>query len=77
MRDTAASKQLLPPQEQLTTVAAPSLSEKMGGDAVPWNDSPDIDVPKAPSPPVQHKPAAPSKPPISKKGGQKIAGARR
>jgi hypothetical protein len=79
MRDAAASQQLLPPQEQLRTVAEPSLKEKMGGDEVPdhpFDDPFDIDVPKASAPSVQHKPAA-QKPPINKKGVQKIAGARR
>jgi hypothetical protein len=61
----------------MQTVAEPSLSEQMGGNKVPYNDPVDIDVPKAPSPPVQHKPAAPLEPAITKKGVQKIAGARR
>jgi hypothetical protein len=77
MRDMAASQQLLPPQEQLTVVAEPPLSEKMGDGMPPWNDSPDID---APAPKDQSglraalkKSAAPS---INKKGVQKISARR-
>jgi hypothetical protein len=77
MRDATASQQLLPPEEQLRTVEAPTLSQQMGGDKVPWNNDPVIDAPKAPSPPVQSKPAAVQKSLTNKKGHQKITGAHR
>jgi hypothetical protein len=67
-----------PKAESLPGVEAviePPLAEQMN-DAVPWNDSPDINVPKTPSPP-QHKPAVAQKPTITRKGVQKIAGGRR
>jgi hypothetical protein len=74
MRDAAAAPQQLLPA-QLSAVEEPPLSEKMGDDAVLWNDSPDIDAPKAAaSSALPHKPAT-SK--INKKGIQKLAGARR
>jgi hypothetical protein len=68
-----------PPKTDLPgtkVVTEPSLSEQMR-DEVPWNDSPDIDTPKTASPPMQHKPTAPQKPSINKRGVQKIAGGRR
>jgi hypothetical protein len=60
------------PQSGIQTVEPPSLREQMD-DEVPWNDSPDINVPKADSPPAQSQPAALQKPLINKKGVQKIA----
>jgi hypothetical protein len=63
------------PQSGIQTVEPPSLAEQMN-DEVPWKDSPDINVPKAPSPPTQHVPAESPKP-VTKKGVQKIAGASR
>jgi hypothetical protein len=67
MRDVAA-----PPQQllsaQMTTVAEPSTSEKMGGDKVPYDDPIGIDVPKAPTPSA--------KPAMTKKGVQRVAGRR-
>jgi hypothetical protein len=57
----------------MKTVAGPSLAEQMG-DEVPWNDSPDINVPKASSP--QAPEAVVQKPTINKRGAQKIAASR-
>jgi hypothetical protein len=63
------------PLPGVKAVAEPSLGEQMN-DEIPWNDSPDINVPKAPSPPLQHKPAVAQKPAITRKGITKIAGGR-
>jgi hypothetical protein len=77
MRDAAVPQQLLAGlQEQLSTVEEPSFAEKMGDDEVPWNDSPDINVPKTPSPPTQHTPGESQNSQTTKRGAQKI-GARR
>ena len=73
----APSQQLLPPQEQLTVVADPPLAKKMGDEIPVWDDPADIDIPKASSPPVQHKPVEAQKALTNQKGIQKIAGARR
>jgi hypothetical protein len=59
----------------LKVVTEPSLAEQMGGDEIPFNDSPDPDVPvQVTTPVVPRKPAAPSKPAVTKRGVQKIAG---
>jgi hypothetical protein len=63
------------PQSGIQTVEPPTLSEQMGDEIPPWDDSPDINVPKAASPPVQPKPPAPQ-PVMTKSGVQKIAGGR-
>jgi hypothetical protein len=68
----------LPPMQGVKDIAEPTLSEKMGGDEVPFNDSVDINAPSPPktaAPPVQ-KPAV-TKPVLNKRGAQKIPGARR
>jgi hypothetical protein len=51
--------------------------EQMNDEIPPFDDSPNIDVPKTSSPPVQPKPATPQTPPINKKGVQEIASGRR
>jgi hypothetical protein len=59
-------------------VEEPTLAEQMN-DEVPWNDSPDINAPppKIEPRPEPKKSAAPSQPPINKRGVQKVAGGRR
>jgi hypothetical protein len=82
MRDAAVSPQAIAgPQDQLRTVEEPSLKEKMGGDEVPFSDSPDIDTPKAPPDKTAltanlRKSAEPEKPHTTKRGVTKIAGGR-
>jgi hypothetical protein len=58
-------------------VAEPSLAEQMNDEIPPFDDPVDIDTPEASSPPIEHKPAAPQKPAITRKGVQKLAGGRR
>jgi hypothetical protein len=65
------------PLPGMQTVTEPTLSEQMGGDSVPFNNSPDPNLPKVASPPQQQrKPAAAQKPQVNKHGVQKIAGGR-
>jgi hypothetical protein len=74
----AAPEQLALPMQD---VVEPTLSEQMKDEVPPFDDPADINVPKAPPSPAEFKkafkPAAASKPPMTKKGVQKIAGARR
>jgi hypothetical protein len=68
-----AKTELLP---GIKTVTEPTLSEQMG-DEIPFNDSPDPNVPVAKMEPKvtpPHKPAAQSQ--MTKKGVQKLAGSR-
>jgi hypothetical protein len=71
--DTAAAAETSAPIE-LQTVKEPTLSEEMGGDAVPYNDalSADLGGTQTAPAPTPHKPAA-QKPRITKRGVQKIA----
>ena len=70
------------PLSGIKTVEEPSLAEQMGDEIPPFdgpfNDSPDINVPKVASPPLpERKPSAQSqKPAVNKRGVQKIAGGR-
>jgi hypothetical protein len=58
-------------------VVEPTLSEKMGGDEIPWNDSPDIDAPTNTATPEapQRKPETQAQ--TTKRGVQKLASNRR
>jgi hypothetical protein len=77
----AAPSEAEPPKAEplpgVTTVAEPTLAEQMNDEIPPFDDPPDLNVPKASSPLVQPKPAATQTPSITKKGVQKIAGGRR
>jgi hypothetical protein len=64
------------PLPGMQPVSEPTLSEQMGDDSIFFNDSPDPNVPKAASPPVQPKPAPTARPQVNKSGVQKIAGGR-
>jgi hypothetical protein len=49
---------LVDPQAGIQMVTKPTLKEQMGNDEVPFNDSPDPNVPRTSAPPVQRKPAS-------------------
>jgi hypothetical protein len=59
-----------------TDIIEPTLSEKMGDDEIPWDDSPDINTPVS-----KATPEAPQRKPVqsqtTKRGVQKLAGDRR
>ena len=75
---TVAERPQTGPVPEMKVVEEPSLSEQMGNDEVPFNDSLDPNVPVDKAPKVSPPPPKPTaqKPRMTKKGVQKIAGGR-